>query len=139
MSHVKTQHGSLPKTFKKLCVMYPPHAISDSADYNNTVEIVDRLALLDRRTKGQEQYLETLTQLIEAYDNANVQIPSSNPVDVIRYLMDAHVLSASEIGRILGSRSLGPAILRGDRQISKANAIALAEHFKLNPGLFIAA
>jgi antitoxin component HigA of HigAB toxin-antitoxin module len=51
--------------------------------------------------------------------------------------MGAHGLSASGIGRILGSRSLGPAILRGDRQISKENALKLAAHFKLNPGLFI--
>jgi antitoxin component HigA of HigAB toxin-antitoxin module len=45
--------------------------------------------------------------------------------------------AASDIGRILGSRSLGAAILRGDRQISKENALKLASHFKLNPGLFI--
>ena len=119
--------------------MHLPRTIRDKADYENTAEIVDCLAVLNRRTRGQEDYLETLTQLIEAYDNMNFQVAlaSSAPLEVVRFLMDAHDLSASDIGRILGSRSLGAAILRGDRQISKENALKLAAHFKLNPGLFI--
>jgi len=118
--------------------MHLPRTISDKVDYGNTAEIVDRLAVLDRRSKGQQEYLETLTELIEAYDSRNFQAAvASGPLDAIRFLMNAHGLSASGIGRILGSRSLGPAILRGDRQISKENALKHAAHFKLNPGLFI--
>jgi HTH-type transcriptional regulator / antitoxin HigA len=138
MRRVRVAHNGLPGTFEELCALHLPRTIRDKVDYDNTAEIVDRLAVLDRRSKGQEEYLETLTDLIEAYDNGNFQIAvASGPLDAIRFLMDAHGLSASGIGRILGSRSLGPAILRGDRQISKENAMKLAAHFKLNPGLFI--
>jgi antitoxin component HigA of HigAB toxin-antitoxin module len=138
MSRVHVSQSDLPGTFENLCAMHLPRTIRDKVDYENTAEIVDRLAVLNRRTKGQEEYLETLTQLIEAYDNANFQVAASTaPLDAIRFLMNAHDLNASDIGRILGSRSLGAAILRGDRQISKANALKLAAHFKLNPGLFI--
>ena len=138
MSHTHVSHENLPGTFEELCAMHMPRTIRDKVDYENTAEIVDRLAVLDRRSKGQEEYLETLTQLIEAYDNGHFQVAAaSNPLAAIRFLMKAHGLSASAIGRILGSRSLGPAILRGDRQISKENALKLAAHFKLNPGLFI--
>ena len=127
-----------PGPSRNCAALHLPRTIRDKVDYDNTAEIVDRLAVLDRRSKGQEEYLETLTDLIEAYDNGNFQIAvASGPLDAIRFLMDAHGLSASGIGRILGSRSLGPAILRGDRQISKENAMKLAAHFKLNPGLFI--
>ena len=134
-THVSSDH--LPGAFEELCALHLPRTIRDKVDYQNTAEIVDRLAVLDRRTRGQEEYLETLTQLIEAYDSRNFQVAAAAPLDAIRFLMDAHDLSASAIGRILGSRSLGAAILRGDRQISKKNALALAAHFKLNPGVFI--
>ena len=138
MRRMHVKHRDLPETFKELCAVQLPRTIRDKVDYENTAEIVDRLAVLDRRTAGQEEYLETLTQLIEAYDNGNFQVAvASAPLDAIRFLMDAHDLSASDIGRILGNRSLGAAILRGDRQISKENALKLAAHFKLNPGLFI--
>jgi HTH-type transcriptional regulator/antitoxin HigA len=137
MSRVRVSHDGLPKTFEELCAMHLPRTIRDKVDYENTAEIVDRLAVLNRRTSGQEEYLETLTELIEAYDNANFQVAASTPIGAIKFLMEAHGLSASAIGRILGSRSLGAAILRGDRQISKENALKLAAHFKVGPGLFI--
>jgi len=138
MNHTHVSHDDLPETFEKLCALHLPRTIRDKVDYENTAEIIDRLAVLNRRTQGQEEYLETLTQLIEAYDNANFQVAAAAaPLDAIRFLMKAHDLTASGIGRILGSRSLGAAILRGDRQISKRNALKLAAHFKLNPGLFI--
>jgi antitoxin component HigA of HigAB toxin-antitoxin module len=139
MSRTQVSNDALLATFEELCAMHLPRTIRDKVDYQNTAEIVDRLAVLDRRTRGQDEYLETLTQLIEAYDNGNFQVAvTAGPLDAIRFLMDAHDLSASDIGRILGSRSLGAAILRRDRQISKENALRLAANFKLNPGLFIA-
>jgi antitoxin component HigA of HigAB toxin-antitoxin module len=138
MTRTRVSHHGLPESFEELCAMHLPRTIRDKVDYQNTAEIVDCLAVLNRRTKGQEEYLETLTQLIEAYDNGNFQVSAAcTPLEAIRFLMEAHDLSASDIGRILGSRSLGAAILRGERQISKRNALTLAAHFKLNPGLFL--
>jgi HTH-type transcriptional regulator / antitoxin HigA len=140
MKRTRLLHDQLPASFAGLCAIHMPRAIRDDVDYKNTMEIVDRLAVLDERSDGQEEYLETLTELIEAYDNANCQIEleqRSSPLDALRYLMDAHDLNASDIGRILGNRSLGSAILRGAREISKEHALKLAAHFKLNPGLFI--
>jgi HTH-type transcriptional regulator / antitoxin HigA len=137
MRRTQVSQDGLPKTFEELCALHLPRTIRDKVHYENTVEIVNRLAVLNRRTEGQEEYLETLADLIEAYDNGNFQVAASSPLDTIRFLMEAHELSASAIGRILGSRSLGAAILRGDRQISKENAMRLAAHFKLNAGLFI--
>jgi len=137
MSRVRTSHDPLPDSFEKLCRMHLPRTIRDSVDYDNTAEIVNRLAVLQQRSKGQEEYLETLSQLIEAYDNANFQIKATSPLEALRFLMEANGLNASDIGRILGNRTLGSAILRGERQISKENALKFAKHFKVNVGLFI--
>jgi HTH-type transcriptional regulator/antitoxin HigA len=137
MSRIHAVHDDLPQSYEDLCNIHLPRTIHDSVEYDNTVEVVNRLAVLKRRSPGQEDYLETLSQLIEAYDHANFQIKASTPREALRYLMESHSLSASALGRILGNRSLGSAILRGERQISKANAIKLAEHFKVSVELFI--
>jgi len=39
----------------------------------------------------------------------------------------------------LGERSLGAAILRGDRQLSKSHMKTLGDYFKVAPGLFLRA
>ncbi len=46
-------------------------------------------------------------------------------------------MNASDLGRLLGERSLGSKILSGASQISKAHAIKLAERFSMSVGAFI--
>jgi HTH-type transcriptional regulator / antitoxin HigA len=118
--------------------MHWPRPIHDDVDYENASEIVAQLAAMKKRTTGQEEYLETLTMLIEKYDRENLPaLEVQEPVKVLKYLMEGLKMSASDLGRILGNRTLGPAIIRGDRKISKANAIKLGNHFKLSPAIFL--
>jgi HTH-type transcriptional regulator/antitoxin HigA len=129
----------LPCTFGELARMMIPHAITDQADYENTAEWVGRLAVLARPTRGQRQYLNTLAQLIEAYDEEHnaIDISDISPVELLRSLLKDHDMTASDLGRLLGSRELGSKILRGERQLSKANVRKLADHFKLSPAAFM--
>jgi antitoxin component HigA of HigAB toxin-antitoxin module len=46
-------------------------------------------------------------------------------------------MNASDLGRPLGNRGLGSAILRGERQLSKAHIRVLADYFKVSTDLFI--
>ena len=83
-------------------------------DYDNAAEVLDRLAMLDRRTPDQEDYLETLATRAST------------------------TMNSSKLGELLGnSRSLGGKILRGERQLSKAHSRIVAERFKVNPALFL--
>jgi HTH-type transcriptional regulator / antitoxin HigA len=130
--------SSLPKSFDELCRLHPPRPIADDADYEQTAEIVDRLATITKLSRGQSEFLETLSILIEKYDRDHYsEVAHSTAIQRLKRLMDNHDMTASDLGRIVGNRSLGAAILRGDRQISKANAIKLAEHFKVSTAAFI--
>ena len=46
-------------------------------------------------------------------------------------------MSASDLGRLLGNRTLGAALLAGRRNLSKAHIKKLGEHFKVESGLFL--
>jgi HTH-type transcriptional regulator / antitoxin HigA len=129
----------LPGTFGGLAGLMVPHAILDDTDYENTAELVSRLAVLERPTRGQRQYLDTLAQLIEAYDREHNAIDTSDikPLDLLKSLLEDHGMTASDLGRLLGNRELGSKILRGERELSKANIMKLANHFKLSPGAFM--
>lgn len=126
----------LPETFEELCTLHWPRPIHDDVDYENAATMVDRLALLLKRTADQEDYLEAISTLIEKYDNDHFPTKPSGALDTLKFLVDAHDMSASDLGRLLGNRTLGAAILRGDRKISRANAKKLADRFKVSPALF---
>ena len=129
----------LPRTFEELVAVMVPHAIVDDADYQEMAEWLGRLAVIARPTKGQRQYLDTLAQLIEAYDSEHNAIDTTDvkPRDLLHSLLADHGMSASDLGRLLGNRELGSKILRGERQLSKANIKKLAQYFKLSPAAFI--
>lgn len=128
---------TLPRTFEELCNIHWPRPIHDAVGYENAARIVDRLALLPKRTKDQEDYLEAIATLIEKHDKD--QFPAERGGDVIEtltFLLQGHDMTASDLGRLLGNRTLGAAILRGERKISRANARALGDYFKVSPALF---
>ena len=58
-------------------------------------------------------------------------------MEVLRFLLKQHEMTASELGEILGQRQLGPKILSGRRQLSKSHIQKLCRHFKVGPGAFL--
>ena len=134
-SHISA--SSLPADFKSLVQMYPPCAVHDDVAYENTQEIVDALTNLPKRSTGQEKYLETLSILMAKYEEATERIGENvTPLDALRQLMEEHEMSASDLGRLLGERSLGSKILSGNRSLSKSHIAKLAAHFGASPELF---
>jgi len=128
----------IPTGFAKLCQMHPPRPINDALDYENTLEWVDRLATLPKPSRDQAAYLEkTLSILVERYDRDHAaESLESDPIRRLKRLLDNHDMSASDLGRVLGNRSLGAAIMRGDRAISRANAAKVGDFFKMSPAAF---
>jgi HTH-type transcriptional regulator/antitoxin HigA len=57
----------LPRTYAGLVAMLPPRPIHDKVDYDNAVEMIDRLAGFDL-TADQEDYLDALATFVEAYE-----------------------------------------------------------------------
>jgi HTH-type transcriptional regulator/antitoxin HigA len=139
MKSVSCDIDPMPKTFEELHSLHPLRPIGDKVDFENAQQIADRLAVLDRRTRDQEDYLETLATLMEKYESEHSPIHTRNldPIATLRFLMDQHGLSASDIGRVLGQRQLGAAILRRDRALSKGHVLKLARHFGVGVGAFL--
>jgi len=135
-----TSHRPLPTTFDELHALHPLRPIRDAVDYDNAVEMVDRLAVLDQRLPDQEDYLETLVALLAKYDDEHfaADLAQLSPLDALKYLLDHHGMNSSQLGELLGSnRSLGGKILRGERQLSKAHVRILATRFSVSPDLFL--
>src|SRR5262245_36206188 len=108
---------TLPKTYRALVDILPPRPIHTEAEYNEVAAVVDRLAVLDRRTNDQNDYLDALARFIMDYDDVHYPDPYVPPIQMLKFLMDQHDMSANDLGRLLGDRSLGSKILHGERQL----------------------
>ncbi len=93
---------------------------------------------LRRPSKGQQQYLETLSVLVEAYENDQHALDrGQSPLEILKHLLDSKSMNASQLGELLGNRSLGSKILRGERGLSKGHIRTLAKRFTVSPAVFL--
>jgi len=130
----------LPTTFAGLNRMHPLRPIRDEGELDDAMAVVDRLACREDRNADQTDYLASLTTLVRAYEAEHpcADIGESWPIhERLTHLCELHGLSAAELGDVLGVRSLGSKLLRGEREPSKAHIKTLSAHFKLRPGFFL--
>ncbi|MCE9591399.1 MAG: transcriptional regulator [Planctomycetes bacterium] len=136
--HRTAAFRDLPKRFDELCRHFPLRPVHDGVGLENATEVIHSLAG-HKLNKDQEDYLEALSELVGAYEDAQhaKNLSRLTPLDALRYLAEENGLTASALGDLLGNRSLGSKLLRGERELSKAHIQVLARHFKVSPALFV--
>lgn len=135
----RLRFDQLPKDYAALCAMLPPRVIRDWADYENIGEIAEAMAGFEAEfTEDQADYFDTLCGLLEAHEAENAPSVKGTPLRTLKFLLNEHGVSGAGLSAILGaSRALGPMILRGERNLTLEHVKRLAEHFRVDPALFL--
>lgn len=135
-----SSYKDIPVTYKQLLGWYPIKSIRDEAEYDAAVKIAGALAVYDCLNEDQERYLDTLSTLIEAYEDHHVPFdwPEMNGIEILKGLLEEHGMTISEFARLIGvHRSLGTRILNGERNLTVSHIRILADRFKVSPELFM--
>ncbi len=129
--------GRIPATVlglqKRFFVLRP---IRNKVDYHDALAAATELASRCDLTSEQADYLEVLTKVIADYEEKHFEMSKHSPQEILEFLVEENRMSGSDLGRVLGSRTLGPALLRGERSLSKAHIKKLADYFSVSPALF---
>jgi HTH-type transcriptional regulator/antitoxin HigA len=131
--------ASLPKDYTGLCQRYVPRPLHDAADYATARQAIEPLlGFEDQINADQADYLEAVSSFIEAYDHTRVKWPQGTPLDMLKFLLEQHDLSAADLSRVLGGeRSMGAKLLRGERRLTVDHIRTLARHFHIEPGVLL--
>lgn len=134
MTHSSRPRGGRSRP-KRLLKPFPVH---DEKDYGRAIGVLDHLMPLDHPNKNQRDFIDIMIPVIEAYENQHHRIDTSRitAIDLLNSLLKDHEMTASDLGRLLGNRTLGSAILSGRRELSKTHIRILAQRFCLEPGAF---
>ena len=118
-------------------VVSPRLAIKTQADYERAVEILDQLLDVVGENERHALYgfLEVLGTLIESYETDHVQVKDSSPLEVLKFLMEQHDLSQSDLPE-LGSQGVVSEILHGKRELNTRQIKTLSERFGVSPAVF---
>ena len=116
----------------------PLLSVHNEDEYDHAVECLNRL--LDEVGTDEQHplytLLDTLGTLLHAYEEQHHPMPECSGVDVLRFLMDEHGLSQSDLPEV-GSQGVVSDILRGKRELNVRQIRALAKRFQVSPAVFI--
>ena len=134
-------YADVPKTYRELCQLYLPRPIHDGRENAFATEMMNALAVFEKLNADQRDYLDALTEFVDAYDKARLKDsswPEASGLDALKHLLAEHGLTGADLSRILGgSRNLGAMILRAERNLTLSHVRKLAAHFKVSPELFL--
>jgi HTH-type transcriptional regulator / antitoxin HigA len=116
----------------------PLLSLRNEQEYDRAVEHLNRL--LDEVGTNEQHplytLLDTLGTLIYAYEEEHHPIPTCSGVDVLRFLMEEHSLTQSDLPEI-GSQGVVSEVLRGKRELNIRQIRSLAKRFMVSPAVFI--
>lgn len=106
-------------------------------DYDALVEALDELLGIvgDDEDHPLASLASHMGDLLEAYDEAHRPMPRGSGVDVLRYLMQEHGLSQTDLAEV-GTQSVISEILSGKRQLNVRHIRALSERFGVPADVF---
>jgi len=116
----------------------PLLSIRNEREYNAAVkrlnELLDEIG--DNEKHPLYGLLDTLGTLIEIYEEEHYSIPDATGVEVLRFLMDEHGLTQSDLPEV-GSQGVVSEILNGKREMNIRQVRSLAEKFKVSSAVFL--
>jgi HTH-type transcriptional regulator / antitoxin HigA len=126
-----------PDTYGSLLAQYRPRVITSESENDTAITLAEELEHRANRTSEEEALLDLLVTLIEKFEEEHYPIPESSPLAMLLHLMEARDYKQEDLIGVIGSRGVTSEVVNGKRSISKAQAKALAEFFKVDAGLFI--
>jgi HTH-type transcriptional regulator/antitoxin HigA len=126
------------RKYGRLLARTAPAVIRNEAECRRVEdEIAKLLRKGDNLTPEEDRLLDLLSALVERYEDETEDFPDSPPHRILRFLMEQNDLQQVDLVKIFGSSGRVSEVVNGKRGISKTQAKALGEFFKVSPELFI--
>ena len=127
------------RKYARLVARVAPMIIETSEEFSRADAQIGRLLRKgdDNLSVEEKRVLALLSRLIEDYGERTFTIPPDEPHKPLQFLLEQNDLRQADLVGIFGSRGRASEVVNGKRAISKAQAKALGEFFRVSPELFI--
>ena len=124
-------------TYSNLLAEVAPKVIETEDEYARLLVIAERLTFAKNTTPEERILYKLLVTLIEVYETENYPIDKSEPHEILQHILESSGTRQADLVGIIGSSGVVSEVVNGKRAISKAQAKALGDYFKVSPSLFI--
>jgi len=129
---------AVPEPYIKLIGRFWLRPIRSKDELHQAIAVLDDLIMRDDLTEAEEDYLDVLTDLVEAYENEHVKLRPIHGVELVKGILEDRGLSQADVARGAGiATTTFNDILLGRRKLNLKHINALATYFKVSPAVFL--
>jgi HTH-type transcriptional regulator / antitoxin HigA len=136
---IRAIYGKTEDRYLDLVRRFPLRPLRSAADLDAAIAIVDGLIDQPNLSAPEQDYLEVLSDLVEAYETENLPIRPVGDAVLMRYLIEHK--GVTQAGAAAGSgiaESTISAVLAGKRKLNRTQIAKLARYFHIEPAAFLA-
>ena len=104
---------------------------------DRATKVIDSLVDRPSLSSDEKDYLNVLSDLVEAYEEEHYRMAKVSDARMVRHLMEAKGVNQTEVAQATGiANSTISAVLKGTRQLTREHIGRLAVFFQVDPGVF---
>lgn len=131
-------YGKTEDRYLDLIRRFPLRPLRTDADLDAAVAVID--GLIDRRTlsAAEQDYLDVLSDLVEAYEDEAEPMPPVSDASLLRFLIEQKGVTQARAATGAGiAESTISEVLAGKRKLNRTQIAKLARYFHVEPGAFL--
>ncbi len=130
-------YGKRADRYLELIRQFPLRPLRTDADLDAAVAVVDALIDQDDLSAPEQDYLDVLSDLVEAYEEAAVPIKPVGDAEMLRFMIEAKGITQTQVAKAAGiAESTISEVLAGKRKLNRTQVGKLARYFHVEPGVF---
>jgi len=128
----------LVQVWDELQSLAPLRVIRSEEEYDRAIEVLNELldTVGDDENHPLYELLDTLSTLIQNYEESHYPPPVPIGSNVLRFLMEEHELEPSDLPEIGNAQAVAE-LLTGQRELSVGDVQRLARRFGVSPATFL--
>jgi HTH-type transcriptional regulator/antitoxin HigA len=137
-STTKARRAGTLKGYLKLVRLFPLRPIRSETELDRATSVIHSLLDRNQLSAAEQDYLDVLGDLVERYESKHHAIGDVSDAEVLEHLLDARGATQAAVARATGiAESRLSEVLRGKRQLTRAQIIKLATYFHVGPAVFL--
>lgn len=125
--------GKSRDSYLELVLAFPLASIRSEKHLAFAQKVMDRLLAKGKLDRGEETYLDALSDLVASYEDEHHTIAPASDADMLRHLMEAKDLTQAQLSLATSlPKSSISEVLAGRKPFSRQMIRKLADYFQVN-------
>jgi HTH-type transcriptional regulator/antitoxin HigA len=131
--------GAGRDSYLRLVVAFPLASIKSDGQLREAQRVLDQLLAQGELDGGEDTYIEALSDLVAAYEDAHYAIEPASDADMLRHLMEAKGVTQAQLSRDTAvPKSTISEILAGRKHFSRQIIHKFADYFRVDASVLAA-